>query len=310
MKKTGSATQTGWKRDVSWLSNTLVVGSEPAKTTMPILDDLIISCTGQGGRPGGLFTLGKGPKPTLRVLDRFDSTGIWLDSQLFVRSVEHAEHMILFLYSPESIWTIATEKYKQVHDVRYQFGQLYVVSTSTNEVVQLDSAGKQLYSWKFPGEGDAWHLNCLDLWNGRYVISCFGKFAKEREFKGQWQGKGLLFDLETEEILWDGLSLPHTPRMDEQGRQYICDSGTHRLLMRNGDGSGGQEFPFPGSFTRGLAFGTSHIYVGLSTLRPSFASDARIPNAQIAILDKNTFKQVGLIDLPTAEVYEILITSD
>jgi hypothetical protein len=286
-----------------------MVGPQPLQTKLTLADDLIVSATSQFEKPGGLFSLSKGAKPLLHIIDRLETSGIWLDNELFVRSVQNPEHMILFFYSPNSIWSIATENLKQVHDVRYQFGQLYVVSTSTNEVVQLDSTGKVHYRWKFPGEGDAWHLNCLDLWDGRYVVSCFGKFEKEREFKGKWQNAGILFDLETEEILWDGLSLPHTPRIDDQGRQYICDSGKHKLLRRNSDGSDLTEVEFPGAFTRGMAFGKDHIYVGLSTLRGSLGNEnaVKIPTARVAILERESLKPVGEIDLPCPEIYDLLV---
>lgn len=293
-----------YRKDLSWLTQTVLVGSAPLSLNFALADNLLISGSAGNGRPGGMFSIGRGKKPTLQVLDRLETTGIWLDDKLLVRSVQHTDHMILFFYGPESVWSLATENYKQVHDVRYQFGQLYVVSTSTNEVVQLSMSGELLYKWKFPGEGDAWHLNCLDLWDGRYVISAFGKFEKERQFKGGWKGAGILFDLETQDIIWDGLSLPHTPRKDADGREFICDSATHRMLMRhNGQVS---EFLFPDSFTRGMAFGANHIYLGLSMLRPS-AGSTTIPNARIVVLDRQSLKQVGQIDLPCPEVYDIIV---
>jgi len=306
----GTKTATGFKRDVSWFSKTLIGSAQPLQTKLTLQDSLLISATSQEGKPGGLFTVSQGAKPVLQIVDRLETSGICLDSGLLVRSVQNPEHMILFFYTADSVWSIATEQLKQVHDIRHMFGQLYVVSTSTNEVVQLDAAGKVMHRWKFPGEGDAWHLNCLDLWDGRYVISCFGKFEKEREFKGRWKGSGILFDLETEEILWDGLSLPHTPRMDEAGRQYICDSGAHKLLVRDADGSNQREVSFPGAFTRGMAFGKNHIYLGLSTLRPSIESAVRIPTARIAVLEKGSLQNIGEFDMPCPEIYDILVTSD
>ncbi|MGH9552643.1 MAG: hypothetical protein ACRD3W_24905, partial [Terriglobales bacterium] len=134
-----------YKLDASWLSSTVLVGTTQLKPGFALQDDLLISGSAGNGRPGGFFNLRKGAKPTLQVLDRLETTGIWLDDKLLVRSVQHADHMILFFYTPQSVWSVATEKYKQVHDVRYQYGQLYVVSTSTNEVVQLDMDGNLLY---------------------------------------------------------------------------------------------------------------------------------------------------------------------
>ena len=121
-------------------------------------------------------------------------------------------------------------------------------------------------------------------------------------------GKGVVFDLESDKILWSGLTKPHTPRMDRSGRQYICDSGTHKLLIREVDGSI-SEVCFPGAFTRGLAFGENHIYVGLSVIRYKELAPVTLPNARIAILDRLTLNQLGQIDLPCAEIYDIVVTT-
>ncbi len=99
--------------------------------------------------------------------------------------------------------------------------------------------------------------------------------------------------------------------MDREGRQYVCDSETSRLLIRQLNGSV-SEVVFPGAFTRGLAFGQNHIYVGLSSIRHRGVAEIgpdSIPNARIALLNKDTFALVGQIDLPSAEVYDIVITS-
>jgi hypothetical protein len=272
-------------------------------------ENLLVSSV---GLDGGLLALSKGTNPTIQFVDRLSTSGIWITKRSFIRSLYY-DSMVLLLCKKDGIWMIANEAYRLIHDVRLQFGQLYVVSTRTNEVLQLELSGKPLHRWKFPGEGDVWHLNGIDLWNGRYVVSCFGRFGFERQYKEQGIGAGMIFDLETEEVIWDGLSYPHTPRMDSDGRQYVCDSYTHRLLRRNADGSSQCELQFPGAFTRGMAFGRNHIYVGLSRPRSLDSSgklDQGIPNARIAVLDRATFSKVCEIDLPVAEIYDIVIAPD
>ncbi len=260
---------------------------------------------------GGLFSISKGSPTAIHIVDRLSGTGLWRDYDLLVRSLYHSSHMILYFYTAGGTACIANASFQQVHDVRFQFGQLCVVSTGTNEVVQLDSEGNLAYRWKFPGEQGSWHLNCIDLWNGRYVVSCFGRKEKPSDYQGSWQGHGVVFDLESGDVLWSGLTKPHTPRMDKEGRHYVCDSETHKLLIRKVDGSV-SEILFPGAFTRGLAFGKNHIYVGLSAIRHRGVVEIgpdSIPNARIALLDRETFELVGQIDLPSAEVYDIVITS-
>jgi Domain of unknown function (DUF4915) len=300
----------GGKNDRAWFSNSLVI--EPKVLDgVALQDDLLVSAVWKPPFTGGLFALSSGPAPTLRIIDRISTTGVWRDHDTLLRNIYHNDFMILYLYGADGTACVPNAGCKQVHDVRFQFGQFYVVSTGTNEVVQLDADGKVTYRWKFPGENASWHLNCLDLWNGRYVVSCFGRKGKPSDYQGSWAGHGVVFDLETEEVLWSGLSKPHTPRQDATGRQYICDSDTERLLIRNPDGNI-SELKFPGAFTRGLAFGKEHIYLGLSAIRhrgvQEISADS-IPNARIAVIEQETFRISGYVDLPSAEVYEIVISS-
>jgi uncharacterized protein (TIGR03032 family) len=287
-----------------------MVASQGLKTKFELEDNLLVSAM---GLDGGLLAIAKGSNPTLRFVDKVLPSGLWVANRSLIRAL-YCKHMVLVVHGIDGVEIIVNHAYGDVHDVRFQFGQLYVVSTYTNEVVQLDGAGNLVHQWKFPGENDSWHLNCLDLWNGRYVVSCFGRFERSRQYKEDGVGAGIVFDLETQETLWDGLSYPHTPRMDSEGRQYICDSGTNRLLRRDPDGSNQREICFPQAFTRGMAFGRNRIYVGLSSLRVQPVQENPrhkcIPNARIAVLDKETLEIVDEIDLPCLEIYDIVCLPD
>jgi hypothetical protein len=250
------------KPSTAWLPNSVLIQPKPVGMKIALQDNLLVSAMGGNA---GLLAINKGNSPKVRVLDRLNSAGIWIGYRSFVRAI-YCQQTIIHLHLPDQVSIITNPNYTHVHDVRVQFGQLLLVSTGTNEVVQLDFTGKLLRRWKFPGEGDTRHLNCLDLWNGRYVVSCFGRFEKVRQFKDDGTGAGIVFDLETDETLWDGLTYPHTPRM-HKGRQYVCDSRTNRLLMRECGSSEVRELNFPGAFTRGIAFGAKHMYVGLSAIR-------------------------------------------
>ncbi len=328
MKETATAAKqqtieindTEWTRCLSWLSNTILVPPSTPVTKAGLQDDLLVSIMGPvDGRRldisntgpvfGGLLALSRGAAPTLRVVDRLPSSGIWIDHRAFVRAIS-CEQMVLHLHTREGMRVIASTDCSFVHDVRLQFGQLYVVSTGTNEVVQLSLSGKILRRWKFPGEADSRHLNCMDLWNGRYVVSCFGRFEKPGAYPQNGAGEGVVFDLETDETIWDGLHFPHTPRMDD-GRQFVCDSGSSRLLIRDCDNTKVREVYFPGSFTRGIAFGPKCIYVGLSCIRDAIRGQSvpSIPNARIAILDRTTFELIDEVNVPGLEIYDIMVVT-
>ena len=298
--------------DLSWMGKTPLVKPEVLQLTFELKDELLVSAMKQHEILGGLFKISSGYEPEIRVIDLLPSSGIWQDYETLTRAVYHPKHTILQCYTPHDIFTIVSVTHQEAHDVRYQFGQICFVSTATDEVVLMDLSGNVLYTWKFDGpELGCWHLNCLDVWDGRYVVSCFGKIKTEQDRDGSWEGKGVVFDLETGESLWTGLTKPHTPRMDERGRQYICNSARHELLIRDTDGSI-SEVKFPGAFVRGLAFGKEHIYVGLSTIRVKYKAELRlqeqsVPTAQLAVIKKDTFESLGRISLPFAEVYDVIV---
>jgi hypothetical protein len=301
----------------AWLENTVIPKSKAIQAKHPITDDLLISVMGLANRRplvppenygpvvGGLLALTAGAEPTVRVLDRLPCTGMWIDQQAFIRAIYH-QGMTLHVHTPAGVRILSNDRYSCIHDVRYQFGQLYVVSTATNEVVQLDLVDSQaLRVWKFPGDGDACHLNGLDLWEGRYVVSCFGRFENATPWRENATGTGQVLDLETGESLWDGLTFPHTPRM-HLGQQLVCDSGTNRLLIRDPDHAEIRSIHFPGAFPRGIAFGDDRIYVGLSRNRSKTDTDNSIPNARIAIIRRSNLELLDQIDLPCWEIYDVV----
>lgn len=306
------------QRSTAWLPNTVLHETKRLVNNQPLQDNLLISVFGPVDRRalllaeygpiyGGLLALAKGTEPRLRVLDRLPSSGMWISERAFLRSVYHTS-MILNLHLPEGVKIMTSSNYGRIHDARYQSGQIFIVSTATNEVVQLDLSGTPLQVWKFPGEGDAYHLNSLDLWDGRYVVSCFGRFDSENAWRHAGPGAGLILDLNTKEALWEGLSFPHTPRFVD-GRQFVCDSHTGRLLVRDPKSLHVEEIAFGKCFTRGLAFGKERMYVGLSStaIRKNAVG---IPNARIAVLDRKSFAKLDEIDLPCSEIYDIVVPDD
>ncbi len=231
--------------------------------------------------------------------------------QLWV-AMSTADYMRLFVFEPEKeTRTIISCELGDIHDIRFLGDELYVVSTSTNEVVTIDSRGRLIERWKFPGAGDAWHLNGIDVWDGKVVLSAFGKFTFFRDYKGGNEGKGIVFDLLTQEILFEDFTEPHTPRRDESGRFYVCNSKLGMLASCK-DGAK-NSLSFPGAFPRGLAFTKSEIYVGLSSLRHRVERDdwkKAMTTAQVATLDRQSLDIKAKISLPQAEIYDILVLND
>ncbi len=235
-------------------------------------------------------------------------TGLFLNGdQLFVSSM-YPDCMKVTVYEPgKQIKTIVSGKLGDIHDIRFFEDELYVVSTGTNEVATVDMAGRVRKTWKMDGFGDSCHINCLDIWDGRLVATAFGNFSTYGGYKGT-KGSGIVLDVKTQEVLSSGFSSPHTPRRDEKGGTYICDSGAEGVTYNYG--SEKKVLSFPGSFPRGLALTSDKLYVGLSGMRnrTDGGSDRLgIASAQVAIVDRNSFEVKQKIALPQIEIYDILV---
>jgi uncharacterized protein (TIGR03032 family) len=118
---------------------------------------------------------------------------------------------------------------------------------------------------------DRCHLNGLTLEDGQPAyVTAVSKSDTIDGWRDRRSDGGVVIDVRTDEVVCDGLSMPHSPRMHE-GKLYVLDSGTGRLgrvVMDEKVGKGRfDEIAFCPGFVRGLAFSNGFAIVGLSKPR-------------------------------------------
>lgn len=243
----------------------------------------------------------------LRIFEIAGVMGLNCEGNQLTLAMSLPDYMSLSIYEPgKEPLTIVSTNLGDIHDVRMVNGELYVVSTGTNEIVIVDAKGRIKKQWRFDGYSDSWHVNCLDVWNGRLVASAFGKFETYRGYKHNTKGNGIVFDIETKEVLKGSLSAPHTPRHDDNGVYFVCDSSGNSLVRFSNQTE--DKLDFPGAFTRGIAITNDSIYLGLSSLRSHKNGGTQsIETAQVTQIDRRLFKPVKSIALEAAEIYDILV---
>lgn len=257
---------------------------------------LLVSCT----NGGGLVLL---HHDHVMVLERRDHTGLSISGGRWARAIVGHPSCDLEWWGEEGAAPRRirlTPSVDDIHDVMWHGDEMLVVSTGSNEILRLATDGSLLDCRHFPGEGDAWHLNCLALWDERVVASAFGEFANHRGYKGLTRETGFVFDLDNGERIWQGLSQPHSP-LQVEDTFYVCDSETKRVLWRKGDKEGGISFD---AYTRGLAVVGEYLFVGLSLSRNVEAGKRE--NGSIAVLRRKDHRVVGTLPLPFREVYAIV----
>lgn len=188
------------------------------------------------------------------------------------------------------------------HDLFMIDNRIVCANTGSNQLIFYGPDGIELERRSYPGERDAWHINCISRWSDSTAVSCFGRFNTHRGYKDNTVKAGFIFDIESNRILWDGLSQPHSPLYLAKG-QFVCDSETHRLLKRDSQGRE-QSVQFDG-YTRGLASGMQHLYVGVSASRTDSGSETKRGSAKVVALDLDSLQPTGEIAIPFREIYGI-----
>ena len=80
------------------------------------------------------------------------------------------------------------------------------------------------------------------------------------------QNGGVILDVESREVLVDGFSLPHSPRM-HNGKLYVLNSGTGYFGTADVDKGKFEPIAFCPGYMRGLAFHNGFAIIGMSKCR-------------------------------------------
>ena len=151
-------------------------------------------------------------------------------------------------------------------------GQIIFVNTDFSCLATLSPEYSFVPLWQPPFistlvSEDRCHLNGVALVDGtaKYVSAC-----SATDVPAGWRpyraNGGIVMDIDTNEIIGAGLSMPHSPRW-YRGKLWLLNSGSGEL----GYLQDGQFTPlvFCPGFVRGLAFWEEFAFVGLSQLRSS-----------------------------------------
>ncbi len=172
-----------------------------------------------------------------------------------------------------------------IHELAYdRQHELWLVNTRFCCLCTLDAEHSFAPRWRPPfisalAPEDRCHLNGLCMVDGRpkYVTA-----LAETDTAGAWRAHkargGLLLDVETNEILLRGLSMPHSPRW-HQNQLWVLESGEGSLAkvdLRRGAWQTIAQVP---GFTRGIDFYGPLAFIGLSQVRES-ATFSGIPLVQ------------------------------
>ncbi|NEP13532.1 MAG: TIGR03032 family protein [Symploca sp. SIO2C1] len=159
-----------------------------------------------------------------------------------------------------------------IHDLAWGKQELWFVNTRFSCLCTLDFDHSFVPRWR-PNfitaltPEDRCHLNGLSMVNAEpKYVTALGETDSIRGWREHKAHGGVLMDIETNQVLVRGLSMPHSPRWYND-RLWVLESGNGSLATADlASGKIETVTQLPG-FTRGLDFWGNLAFVGLSQVR-------------------------------------------
>lgn len=234
---------------------------------------------------GKLFLIGRGDAGRLSIFERtFERCmGLWSDGQT------------VWLASAFQIWRL--ENALDEGEKLDGYDRLYIprVGYTTGDIdvhdMAIDADGKPIFVctlfgclatlsdrynfepiWRPPfisklAAEDRCHLNGLALQNGRpkYVTACSRSDVVDG-WRDKRIGGGCVVDVESSEIVADGFTMPHSPRI-YRDRLWLLDSGNGWFGYVDAQTGSFERVSFCAGYARGLSFVGDYAVIGVSRPR-------------------------------------------
>ena len=274
---------------------------------------------------GRLFLVGTMPDGTVSVHQQlfsramgvcWDRGGLWLASKVQVWRLENVVPKGMVAQGRFDVSLMPRATYItgdiDVHELEVDSeGQPVFINTYYSCLATLDPVHSFRPIWKptFISElarEDRCHMNGLGMLDGKpkYVTA-----VSQTDVLGGWHGrplpKGVIIDVDTDRIVTDELSMPHSPRVAPDGRLYAVDSGRGFVVEVDKDTGKLRDVAFCPGFLRGLAIINGFALVTVS--KPRYGTFEAIPIADEMVARNATpICGVLVIDLSSGQTVEWL----
>jgi uncharacterized protein (TIGR03032 family) len=208
-----------------------------------------------------------------------------------------------------------------IHDLEWgQDRKLYAVNTSFSCICTIDDDYSFTPYWKPSfisalAHEDRCHLNGMALQSGkpRYATA-FNTGDSRQSWREKVTQTGVLIDIDSGELISEGLAMPHSPRMYD-GKLYLLLSASGELVQVDTNTGQYQVMAKLNGFVRGLGRCGDYLFVGLSRLRKNSSTFAKLPMAHqaqlagVSIVHLLTGAIVGQIRYQSSveEIYDVRI---
>ncbi len=198
-----------------------------------------------------------------------------------------------------------------IHEMGFDSNdELWLVNTKMSCLCTLDIKHSIVPRWRPPfitgyDLSDRCHLNGLGMRDGKpKYVSALGTSDKAAGWRENKAFGGMIMDIDSNEMIAEGLSMPHSPRW-YQDKLWVLESGAGHLITI--DPSSGEKTvvaEMPG-FCRGIDFIERYALIGLSEVRET-AVFAGLP-----LTEREQDRKCGvwIIDITTGQTVGFLVFS-
>ncbi len=206
------------------------------------------------------------------------------------------------------------------HDVVFQGDDLLFVNTRFSCLARPshDFSFEPVWRPKFVSDlvpEDRCHLNGVAIVSGKpKYVTALGTTDQPGAWRERKATGGVVVDVDTDEIILDGLAMPHSPRW-HNGHLWVLNSGAGELIVMN-TSSGRRDVvcQLPG-YLRGLCFAGPYALIGMCKIREKHLFGG-LPIQQrvgqltcgVAVVDLRTGGVAGQFEFTSGceELYDVL----
>ena len=189
-----------------------------------------------------------------------------------------------------------------IHDLHWGKHGLWAVNTSFSCLCSIDETYSFTPRWKphfidkLSGE-DYCHLNGLAMQEGMPTyISALGKGNTRNAWRDNITKGGILMHIPSNEIILEGLAIPHTPRIYD-GKLYMLLSAKQELIAIDPEKGTYRTVAHIPGFVRGMAKHGDYLFIGTSKLRKKSKT-----LSQLEIGHEADVASVVILHLPSAAI--------
>lgn len=213
-------------------------------------------------------------------------------------------------YVPRRVWTTG---YVNCHDVTVDGdGTVVFVNTRFGCLAKVSDRFSFEPLWWPPfqtrrQQGDCCHLNGLALRDGQPAYATSVSRTNELDsWRDHRTDGGAVTDIATGEIVCEGLSMPHSPRL-HRGDLWLTNSGTGHLGRVDLDRGVFEPVTFAPGFLRGLSLVGDYAVVGSSRFRDGGLYSGLPLDATLASIGSEPKLGLFVVDLRTGAIAEWLL---